>query len=552
MNPLNRAVFQGEAASSVDWDSTFRRIMALTASNPQKFASQPRANRFDAILEATVPSRTDPTHTKVLALVNALVQNKAIRADEGGQMYNALLERVSRYNSTNVQTNLDRLVSDVREAVALKERSTHAPSLASLVALNAFYETIPAQVPRGQDDYLAFLSALKLLVSEVPQTDVYQSGPSYFFSTSRNGSQTVNLTTAFENLQPLWGVRAPASDRSAVSSVLTPNTRLLLLIVAPFIESVGIDKDTYIGHLLTLYREAIGSTRLDEATFNEITSVSRALGQEDSQNLQATLNFLLTNQRQTIPKPYTLSAEEERVLRYIQQSVSLYLMQEGATPSSALDMTSANLAPSFYAAHRPFINRLMDYLHRAAVLSPDYFTNAVLNASWLPPEGFFTGEFDFPEQEEPMWDFPGSSLGSVRGLTPSAAPSRAPSVAPSTAPSLEWDDEPHSLSEFGAAAPKSLSLPSLPADAPSLPPPQLSRPSSGDYLRETRKLFPAPSRKNSEAELDSLLNRLSTWKTYAQTQEEFVNRLGRKGENADKSLSGTGAFSHLRPKGRLH
>nr|WRQ19829.1 MAG: pIIIa protein [unidentified adenovirus] len=553
MNPMSRAAFQGEAASSSDWDSTFRRIMALTASNPQRFASQPRANRFDAILEAAVPPRTDPTHTKVLALVNALVQNGAIRADEGGQMYNALLERVARYNSTNVQTNLDRLVGDVREAVALKERSTHAPSLASLVALNAFYETIPAHVPRGEEDYLAFLSALKLLVSEVPQTDVYQAGPHFFFSTSRSGSQTVNLSTAFDNLQPLWGVRAPVSDRSPVSSVLTPNTRLLLLIVAPFTESVGIDKDTYLGHLLTLYREAIGTTHLDEATYNEITSVSRALGQEDGQNLQATLNFLLTNRRKTIPKHYTLTADEERVLRYIQQSVGLYLMQEGATASSALDMTSANLSPSFYATHRPFINKLMDYLHRAAALSPNYFTNAILNASWLPPEGFFTGEFDFPEPDERLWEFPYSSLGSERApsLAPSLAASAVPSLAPSPAPSLEWDDGPRSLSEFGAAAPKSLSLPSLPLNAPSLPPPQSGR-TSADYLRETRKLFGPPTRKNSESELDGLLNQLSNWKTYAQAQDEFVNRLGKKGENADKSLSGTGAFSHLRPKGRLN
>ncbi|ARE31883.1 pIIIa [red squirrel adenovirus 1] len=532
-NPASRAAFQGEAASSVDWDSSFRRIMALTASNPQKFASQPRANRFDAILEATIPSRKDPTHQKILSIVNALVQNGAVRPDEAGQMYNALLERVSRYNSTNLQTNLDRLVQDVRQAVAIKERTADAPSLASIVTLNAFYNKIPAHVPRGQDDYMAFLSALKMLVSEVPQTDVYQSGPHYFFSTSRNGSQTVNLSTAFENLQPLWGVMAPVTDRASISSILTPNTRLLLLIVAPFTDYVRFNRDSYIGHLLTLYREAIGTTRLDEATYNEITSVSRALGHEDGQNLQATLNFLLTNKHRRIPRQYTLSADEERALRYIQQSVALYLMQDGATPSTALDLTSANLSPSFYARHRDFINRLMDYLRRAALLSPNFFTNAVMNSAWLPPEGFFTGDFDFPEQDELDWDDVDSNM-----------------FARMKAETADDDDyDRRSLSELGAAAPRSLSTST--ASFPSLPPP-ISRSSSSDYIERTRRTF-AHNTRNEDLEIDNLVDRLAGWKTYAQTQRESNIKV-KKEENGDDSMTGTGhdPFKHLRPRGKMY
>ncbi|TKX88048.1 hypothetical protein C5L27_13660, partial [Staphylococcus argenteus] len=126
---------------------------------------------------------------------------------------------------------------DVKEALAQRERFYRDGNLGSLVALNAFLSTQPANVPRGQEDYTNFISALRLMVTEVPQSEVYQSGPDYFFQTSRQGMQTVNLSQAFKNLQGLWGVRAPVGDRSTVSSLLTPNSRLLLLLSAPFTNS---------------------------------------------------------------------------------------------------------------------------------------------------------------------------------------------------------------------------------------------------------------------------------------------------------------------------
>ena len=317
VDPAMLAALQSQPSGvtpSDDWAAAMDRILALTTRNPEAFRQQPQANRFSAILEAVVPSRTNPTHEKVLAIVNALTESKAIRKDEAGLIYNALLERVARYNSTNVQANLDRLTTDVREAVAQRERFMHDTNLGSQVALNAFLSTLPANVPRGQEDYVSFISALRLLVAEVPQSEVYQSGPDYFFQTSRQGLQTVNLTQAFKNLQGMWGVRAPVGDRATISSLLTPNTRLLLLLIAPFTNSSTISRDSYLGHLITLYREAIGQTQVDEQTFQEITSVSRALGQQDTGSLEATLNFLLTNRQQKIPSQFTLSTEEERIL----------------------------------------------------------------------------------------------------------------------------------------------------------------------------------------------------------------------------------------------
>lgn len=408
-NPSAAAAEQAAPSADVGWVSTFRDVMGLwDPTRRRAFANQPRGNRFDTILEAVVPSRQDPTHEKVLALVNALVDNGAVRPEEAGQIYDALLQRVSRYNSTNVQMNLDRMVRDVRDAVSERTRQQTGPSLASMQALNGFLATLPAAVPRGQQDYAAFVSALRLLVSEVPQVDVYQAGPDFYLQTSRGGAQTVNLSRAFKTLEPLWGVHGATSGRSSAASLLTPNARLLLLLVAPFTDSVGISRDSYIGHLLSLYRETLSQTAPDEQTYREITDVSRTgMREQDSQNLKGTLNFLVSQRQQTVPQTVMLSPEQERLLRYVQQAVSLYITQHGADPANALDQVAADIEPSVFHRHRAFLDRLFDYLRRAAV-NPNYFHSVILNALWHPPPGFFTGQFDIPDATGPLdgleWD----------------------------------------------------------------------------------------------------------------------------------------------------
>ncbi|ART33366.1 IIIA [Deer mastadenovirus B] len=539
-NPSLQALFQSQPSSEQDWHGMLDRVLALNKHGD--FGSQPQANRFGAILEAVVPPPPDPTHEKVLAIVNALLETQAIRRDEAGQMYSALLQRVSRYNSINVQGNLDRLIQDVKEALAQRERVGPGGGLGSVIALNAFLSTQPAVVERGQDDYVAFISALKLMVTEAPQSEVYQSGPSFFiFQTNRHGSQTVNLSQAFDNLRPLWGVRAPINERTTISSLLTPNSRLLLLLIAPFTDSVGISRDSYLGHLLMLYRETIGNTRVNETTYNEITEVSRALGAEDASNLQATLNYLLTNKQTKLPQDFSLTAEEERVLRYIQQAVSLFLMQDGQTATTALDQASANIAPSFYAAHRDFINRLMDYFQRAAAMAPDYFLQAVLNPHWLPPPGFFTQEFDFPEPNEGfLWDDMDSALAAV----PVKEESLAPSPPFSAPPSRTLSPSPASM---GAAA-----------------------------AAEPANMFASSVRNVQNNGIDELIDRMNRWKTYAQEKQEIrdmeerrrrrdARRRARRERRASSEdddsdlgpfLRGRGCgpvnrdpFGHLRPRG---
>lgn len=561
-NPSAMARVQSQASGDVEWADALKRIMALTARNPEAFASQPFANRINAILEAVVPSRKNPTHEKVLAIVNALIETHAIRPDEGGQVYNALLERVSRYNSVNVQTNLDRLGVDVRNVVAEKERMG-ADNLGSMVALNAFLATLPANVERGQDNYMAFISALRLLVAEVPQTEVYQSGPNYYLQTSRNGSHTVNLTRAFENLSSLWGVNAPVAERTNISSILTPNTRLLLLLVAPFTDGVTISRSSYVGYLLTLYRETIGQAHLDERTYNEITSVSRAIGAQDAANLQATLNFLLTNRRHKIPAEYSLTPEEERILRFVQQAVSLHIMQDGISPSAALDETSRNFEPTFYAANRIFINKLMDYFHRAAAVAPNYFMNAILNSQWLPPEGFFTGVFDFPEVDDGLiWDDSDVSRAAemrVRDITPALVAKKEGGDDADFAPVVPMDP---------SARPRRYSMSSASSDRSRgriRSRSRVRRPVDVDIRgwlepKNTNELRGAQSMNN---EMENLVDKMTRWRTYAQENREAMRApVKREDEDDDNEwrtdrflkFEGSGLqnmFGHLKPKGAL-
>ena len=549
LSPDTLARLQSQASNDPTWGDLLKRIMALTLDNPAAFASQPFANRAEAIMEAVVPSRKNPTHEKVLAIVNALVETKAIRPDETGLMYNALLERVSRYNSLNVQTNLERLTSDVRTAVSMKERS-NANNLGSLAALNGFLTTLPANVERGQDNYMAFISALRLLVSEVPSTEVYQSGPNYYLQATRNGSQTVNLTAAMDNLKNLWGVNAPIAERNSISSLLTPNTRLLLLLVAPFVDGVNMSRGSYIGYLLTLYRETLGQTHLDERTYDEITSVSKAIGSEgDAANLQATLNYLLTNRKQRIPKEYLLTDTEERILRYVQQAVSMHIMA-GTSPAEALDETSRNMEPSFYSAHRPFINKLMDYFHRAAAVAPNYFINAVLNPKWLPPEGFFTGIFDFPEaiEDDYAWDDSAAVATEAAPLRPAGMKSENDEPKNRSLRSIEKSLDNLINSTLRPSVPRQ---PIRYSSVDSLDEPVVRRKVPLRNIEKGYESLMQDKQTNVNSEIEMLTNRFGAIKTHKQEMQEKEDEEDWRQDRYLK-FEGSGTpnmFSHLMPKG---
>ncbi|AAB53753.1 pIIIa [Murine mastadenovirus A] len=490
LSPTVRAALQSQAAGEEPWEQRFKRIMSTTLKNPGAFRSQPWFTRRDAILEAVLPSRTDPTHEKVLAVVNGLVQAKAVRADEGGAIYDALLQRVGRYNSSNVQSNLDHLVQDVREAVAMKAQEERG-SMGSLVALNGFLSTLPSTVNHGQSDYVGFVGALRQLIAEVPQTLVYRTGPFYYFQTSRQGLQTVNLTKAFQNLSALWGVTTSAQTPMATAALLTPNTRLLLLLVAPFTDSRTVNGDTYLGHLLTLYREALRDARLDEITYSEIRDVARATGQDDSRALQSTLNFLVSQQTKRLPEDVFLTPQQTTVLRYLQKAIELQHAREPHERADRLlDAVVADLEPSFYSKHRHFITKLLDYFQRAAALNPHYFMSIVKNKHWTPPPGFYTGDFELPEVVHD---------------------------------SFQWDD-----TEDGAWS------------RPLAEQVNEEEPNT-DYLAEYRSAFSDNrEEKNQKKEWESLVDMMARWKTHRQSALDLDDEI--------EELSSTNPFKHLQPQ----
>ncbi|ACJ14511.1 pIIIa [Murine adenovirus 3] len=494
LSPTVRAALQSQAAGEEPWEQRFKRIMSTTLKNPSAFRSQPWFTRRDAILEAVLPSRSDPTHEKVLAIVNALVQTKAVRADEGGAIYDALLQRVGRYNSSNVQTNLDRLVQDVREAVAVKaQEDRQGGSMGSLVALNGFLSTLPSVVSHGQNDYIGFLNALRQLVAEVPQTLVYKSGPFFYFQTSRQGLQTVNLTKAFQNLSSLWGVTTPAQNTAPSAALLTPNTRLLLLLIAPFTDSHTVSGDTYLGHLLTLYRETLRDTRTDELTYAEIQNVARATGQNDARALQSTLNFLVSQNTKRLPEDVKLTPQQEAILRFLQKAIQIeHNRDPQRRPDLVIDAVVGNLEPSFFNKHRHFVTKVLDYFHRAAALNPPYFYSIIKNKHWNPPPGFHTGHFELPDVVNEGY---------------------------------QWDD---------------LDEEDIGAWGPAVPQEEGQKP---DYLSEYKAEFSeAGNKKNENREWDNLVDMMERWKTHRQVQKEMDD-----GSETDFSLD-SNPFRHLQPQ----
>lgn len=233
-------------------------------------------------------------------------------------------------------------------------------------------------------------------------------------------------------------------------------------------------------------------------------------------------------------------------------------MREGATPSAALDMTARNMEPSFYSSNRAFINRLMDYLHRAAAMNGEYFTNAILNPHWLPPPGFYTGEFDLPEGNDGfLWDDVTDSLFSPAAIGHHGKKEGA-------------DEGPLLSSRASSPFPSLSSINSGRTTRPKLS-------GESEYLNDPL-LRPARDKNFPNNGIESLVDKMSRWKTYAQERHEWEERQPKpvppprqrwqrrkKGahaldegsdDSADDSsvldLGGTGnPFAHLRPQGHL-
>lgn len=387
------------ATTNPNTDWTQKVVDSIVVGRSQEainsFRQQPLANKLTALENAVVQPRKSDTADKVTELVTELVKIGAVKPEEAGPIFSDLLIRVHKYNSSNVQANLNTLSNDIRAAQSEAIRNTDVRSLSNQTILNLFLQQLYNTVPLGQQNFEAFKQTLRLFVNEAPNATVFKSGADTMLQVNIRGVNTVNLNAAFKNLYPYWGVVLEGdSIPGSLTSKLSANTRVLLLLLAPFTNNMTFTPDTFISSIMSIYRETVSaSLERPEETEREVFETARDLGSE-ALDLTQTLGYLIKNrpsQVEVIPK--SLSPRQMQVLRYIQDSLSDRIDRNGENPSDALDNLHYGFAPSFYEMNGPFIRRLITYMRLAMQNSPSYFREIYTNKYWVPPPSFWTQNY---------------------------------------------------------------------------------------------------------------------------------------------------------------
>ncbi|AJA72387.1 IIIa protein [Duck adenovirus 1] len=431
---------------SSDWSEQIINQIIVGRSNAavRAFREQPLGNKLTALESAVVRPRRSDTADKIYELVAELIRIKAIKPEEAGSIYSDLLIRVHKFNSSNVQANLDTLVTDIRAAQSEAIRNTDVKALSNQTVLNTFLNSLHPTVPLGQENFEAFKQTLRLFVNESPNVTVYKSGPETFLQVNIRGVNTVNLNAAFKNLERYWGIILEGDILPPnVTSKLSANTRVLILFLAPFTNSNTFTQDTFISALFNVYRDTVSaSLEFPEETEREVHQVAQQLG-VDGADLTRTIGYLVKSNQTEAPNPYSLTPRHVQILRYVQESLVDRIDRNQESPSDALDNVHFAFAPSFYEANGAFIRRLISYMRLALENSPSYFREIYSNKYWLPPSSFWTQNYSdfFREITRPV---PRIEAATVQQepefewdeFETAPAPSRgAPSVAPSVAPS---------------------------------------------------------------------------------------------------------------------
>lgn len=369
-------------------------IAGRSLESIQKFRRQPAANKLIALENAVAPPRRSDTPSKIVALLQELVKMGAITKSEVGPLYSDLLIRVHKYNSSNIQTNLQTLVDDIRAAQSESIRGTDINSLSNQTILNTFLNALPSTVPLGQHNYEALKQTLRLFVNEAPNVTVFRSGAQTMLQVNITGVNTVNLNQAFNNLSNFYGIISNSDAiPAAVTSRLSANTRVLLLLLAPFTNDNTFTPDSVLSTIMQLYRDTVSASLLrPEVTEEEIEKTARQMG-TSGLDLARTMGFLLKNKESAISAPRSLTPRQLQVLRYVQESLVDRIDRNMEDPAEALDNLRYSFVPSYYAENGPFIRRLLSYFRLALQSQPSYFREIYSNKYWTPPSSFWTQNY---------------------------------------------------------------------------------------------------------------------------------------------------------------
>lgn len=389
----------------------------LTTRNPadiQHFRHQPIANKMIALENAVLAPKHDDTSDKITSLIRALVDLGAILPDEAGALYSDLLIRVHKYSGATVQESLDTLMRDVRNAQSEAIRSSDVLAIANQTLLNTFLNSLPP-AKAGQQDFEAFKQTLRLFCNEAPNVTLYMASNRLQMQVNIRGITTVDLPAAFDNLQGLWGVEVEGERvPQSVLAELTSNSRVLLLLLAPFTNPNTFSRDSLISLLFDIYRETVSaSLERPGETESEVATVARQIGTKDL-DLRSTLGYLIKNKSNPPSVPRALSPRQEQVLRFMQESLIDKIDRGGMDPVAALDTLHLAFSPAYYEAHGAFIRRMTAYMLLALHSSPSYFREIYSNKYWQPPASFWTRDYNdffdemshFPSEEsrELEWD----------------------------------------------------------------------------------------------------------------------------------------------------
>lgn len=362
----------------------------------KEFRSQPLANKISALEKAVVKPRKDDTPDKVAAIVKELVKRGALTPDEAAPVYSDLLIRVHKFNGANVQENLAVLTDDIRAAQTSALRSVDVGTLANQTVLNSFFTRIGQAVPYGQENFEAFKQVLRLFVNEAPNVRVFMSGNATLLQANIRGVISVNLDEAFKNLFNYWGVMLDGDKvPGSLTSKLTSNTRVLMMMLSPFTTADTFIPDSFISVIMEMYRDTVSADyEVDENTESEVFNVARSVGADDL-DLKHTVGYLIKGRSdpEELARVRQLTPRQMQVLRYVQDSVADRIDRNGEDPSEVLDDIHVSFSPSYYEANGPFIRRLVHFMRAALIHSPSYFREIYSNKYWTPPASFWSKNY---------------------------------------------------------------------------------------------------------------------------------------------------------------